>query len=220
MMKTIVTCAFLTITVHLVGCREPENTARLVIRPDGTIFVQGERMTDAKDVTIHLTRIMQARGQPPVVEINTDDSVTHGQFVSGIVGPCAQAGIQTFLCRPHNRASFTEYPTVLSWTNEWKWHGMFTNDVELRTNLGVNLRVHADGVMINGNRARLSELPMRLSGGLSAGMGRASVTASDDARLKDVLDVLKACEEMKIDATIFLREDANTASHGTGCARP
>jgi hypothetical protein len=205
MMKMLLTCTVLMIAAYAVGCRGPDNTVRLVIRPDGAVY-HGNRMSDAKDVTLHLARMCQARGQPPVVQIQADDSVTHGQFVRGVIGPCARAGIQKFHCLSYEGGPITVYPTVLAWTNEWKWHGMFTNDFNLHTNSGLNLRVLGDGVLINGSHALLSELPKRLSDGCSAGIGRASVTAADDARLKDVLYLLKTCDGMNIEATVFHRD--------------
>jgi hypothetical protein len=98
------------------------------------------------------------------------------------------------------------YPTFHTWTNEWKWDGLFVDEGQaIQTNAGVNLRLRGDAVLIDGHTVLQEDLDLQLGGLTGTDRDRVLLTADPEMPHARLMSALQACKNHRLDVTF--RED-------------
>lgn len=106
------------------------------------------------------------------------------------------------------------YPTPETWTNEWKWHGLFALESmgAIKTNAGVNVRLLSGGAQIEAIPATMQEIVQHLASLSGGGRARVLVTADASAPHSSLMTVLEICKKYAIDVLFLEHWEAEQAA--------
>jgi len=190
----------------LAGCAR-RTALEAAIQADGAVMIDGASLSD-QQVLDRAVAKYRRRGAFPVA-IRADGSVPQRRF-QDVCDIFRRAGVYEISTGSSERNSpVLLYPTFHTWTNEWKWDGLFVDEGQaIQTNAGVNVRLRGDAVLIDGHTVLQDDLDSQLGGLTGTDRNRVLLTADPETPHARLMATLKACENHRLDVTF--REDWET----------
>lgn len=195
--------------MFLVGCSARPTPQEVLLRSDGRTIVNGAPATDGQ---LHDLAIAKHRRQGAfllTVRADADVPLWRLAHIADIFRAAGVWKIDTGSSQPEARPLL--YPTFHTWTNEWKWHGLFVESdsiTAIKTNAGVNVRLLADGARIEDSPVTMPALLdylVSLAGGERA---RLVITSETNAPHGSLMSVLATCEKHGIDPLFVEQREA------------
>lgn len=196
-MRYGITAIFLAL---LVGCSSRPTPQEVLLRSDGTVTVNGAPVTDRQLRDLAIAKYRKQGSFPLTIRAEANVPVWRLAHTADIFRSAGVWKISTGATDPNSPALL--YPTSHTWTNEWKWDGLFDGldlMATIKTNAGVNVRLLSDGALIESFSATMPELFAHLASIAGGDRARVVITADTNAPHSSLMAVLEACEKHTID---------------------
>ena len=208
----------LAVIVACAGCAR-RTTVEAIIHADGSVIVDGSALSDQQIRDFAAARFHR-QGTFSVI-VRADDSVPQRRMMEvrdnfRIWGArCIAVGDS------HPGTPVLLYPTPETWTNEWKWHGLFTDDGRaIQTNAGVNVRLRAKDGLVDGRLVPFGPIVSELAALRNTDRCRVLITVEPAAQHGQLMAILRACHENQLDTTVIEPREAKPPAGGGGPTPP
>ena len=192
--------AIITLALALiVGCSARPTAQEVFLRADGIAVDNGAPMTDSQ-LRDHVIAKYRRQGPFPVtVRADANVPLLRLKHVADIYRAVGLWKIDIGSADPNTPVLL--YPTFQTWTNEWKWNGLFASQsmAAIKTNTGVNVRLLSHGAQIETIPATMQEVAQQLASLSGGDHARVAITADTNAPHSSLMAVLEMCKKHAID---------------------
>lgn len=201
-----------TVLAFLLGCSSRQAPQEVILHADGSATFNGASASDARlrELAIGAYR---KHGTFPLT-IRAEGTVPLGRLTR-VADGFRYVGVWQIHTGPARQdAPALLYPTFQTWTNQWKWHGLFAEcnlNVSIQTNAGVNVRLLRDGALLNSSAETMQSLLSHLAALSGTDRARVVITSDTNAPHSSLMAVLKACQTHALDPLFVEHREAEQA---------
>ena len=196
----------------LAGCSSRPSPQGVLLRSDETTIVNGVASTDMQLRDLAIAKVRKHGPFPLTIRADGDVPLSRLARVADIFRAAGVWKIDTGSADPNTPALL--YPTFHTWTNEWKWDGLFSESesiAAIKTNAGVNVRLLSDGARDEDSFATMPALVAHLVSLAGGDRARVVITSETNAPHSSLMLVLETCEKHGIDPLFVEQWEAEPA---------
>lgn len=196
----------------VLGCTSRPTPQEVLLRADGATIVNGAPMTEKQLRDLAIARYRKHGSFPLTIRADATVPLWRLAHIADIFRAAGVWRIDTGRARPNSPAVL--YPTCHTWTNEWKWHGLFAESnsiASIRTSAGVNVRLLPEGALLDSTPQTMQSLLSNLASLSGTDRARVVVTSETNAPHNSLMAVLDACQKHALDPLFVEHWDAEQA---------